>query len=93
MTETKTLPNGSTATVIPTDNDWTVTAYRKPGALVSKLIAVSPNGKTGVHRDKVADADLLSTAVEMSGGPKPAAIPNDIMSQLSASIDATKAVA
>ncbi|HEY9377375.1 MAG TPA: hypothetical protein VIQ02_09800 [Jiangellaceae bacterium] len=97
MTETETLttttaPNGKLVTPLPAADGWTVTAYRVPGALVSKVIAISPDRKHAMHRDKVTDADLLNVAAQLSGtAVKRAAIPTDIMAELSASIDAAKA--
>lgn len=96
MTETETLttttaPNGNAVTPIPTDNGWTVTAYRKPGALVSKLVAIRADRKVAVHRDKVSDADLLTVAAQLTGGAERTAVPANIMDQLSDSIDAAKA--
>jgi hypothetical protein len=91
MTETKTFPNGVTATPIPVDNGWTVTAYRQPGSPVSKLIAVAPGGKMAIHREKVADSALEAIAAEMTGATKVVTEPVDVMAALSASIDIAKA--
>jgi hypothetical protein len=89
-TQTTTAPNGNTVTTHPHPT-WTVTSYRKPNALVSKVIAIAPNGKTALHRDKVTDADLAATITQMVGDAAPrAAIPVDIMATLGAEIDAAK---
>ena len=96
MTETLTstvAPNGTTVTLLPAADGWTVTAYRKPGAVVSKVIAISPERKHALHRDKVTDTDLLTVAAQLSGSVQQReAIPGgvDIMATLSASIDAAK---
>ena len=58
---------------------------------MSKVIAIAPNGKSAVHRDKVSDADLASTVAELTGDAKRVAIPLDIMAAMSATIDATNA--
>jgi hypothetical protein len=89
MTQTTTAPNGNTVTTHPHPT-WKVTSYRKPGALVSKVIAIAPNGKSAVHRDKVTDADLATTIANMVGDAKRVAIPCDVMAVMGAEIDAAK---
>lgn len=90
MTQTTTAPNGNTVTTHPHPT-WKVTSYRKPNALVSKVIAISPNGKSALHRDKVTDADLTKVVAEMVGdAAPPVAIPCDVMATIGASIDAAK---
>jgi hypothetical protein len=94
MTETQThvATNGNTVTVHPHPT-WNVRSYRKPGALVSKVIAIAPGGRTAVHRDKVSDADLASTVAELTGDRKRVAIPVDIVATMGATIDAAKVAA
>jgi hypothetical protein len=92
MTETQTTttaPNGNTVTTHPHPT-WNVRSYRAPKALVSKVIAIAPGGKSAVHRDKVTDADLAATIATMTGDAKRVAIPVDVMAVMGAQIDAAK---
>jgi len=89
-TTTTTAPNGVEVTVHahPT---WTVTSYRKPGALTSKVIAVNPTGKLARHQEKVTDIAMEGVIATMTGAPRPVVNHADMTDELFASIDAIKA--
>jgi hypothetical protein len=94
MTQTRTAANGTTILELAAPDGWaSVTAYQKPGMQTWKIIAISSDRKSAVHRDKRTDAQLLTFDPDVETGRKPQgpAIPLDIMAQLGASIDAAKA--
>lgn len=92
MTQTETpttvvLPNGNEAVTIAHDS-WGITLYLTPGASVGKLIAIAPDRRTAIHKEKMSLAAALAFDPTEGRGKSNG---GDVMAQLSASIDAAKA--